>query len=67
MDEDTFSPVEDPERQPLIPTTELNRNRVFYPVAVGVAVVVTFGLVVGFGGWRLGQGTGGGRWPGGPH
>ena len=61
-----YGGVEDPERQPLIPAAELNRNRSFYPVVVGVVVAIIFGLFVGFGGWRLGQGTGGGRWPGGP-
>lgn len=60
-------PADDPERQPLIGTGELNRRSVFYPVIVGVVVVIGFGLVVGFGGWRLGMGEGGRRWPGGPH
>ena len=57
----------DPERQPLIPPAELGRRRFFYPLSVALALVMVFGLVVGFGGWRLGKGEGGDRWPGGPH
>ncbi|WVW87031.1 hypothetical protein I302_109087 [Kwoniella bestiolae CBS 10118] len=54
------------ERQPLISTGELNRPKYTWSIISGVAVMVLIGVFIGFGGWRLGQGAGGGRWPGSP-
>lgn len=56
----------DPERQPLISTVPYPRNRWTYLFAsfLMLAIIAT---VIGFGGWRIGQGAGGDRWPGGPH
>ncbi|KAK8849588.1 hypothetical protein IAR55_004923 [Kwoniella newhampshirensis] len=62
---DVSSPS-DLERQPLLPPQQLNRGKTFYPIVVAVLVLIVLGVVV-FGGWRLGKGEGGGRWPGGPH
>lgn len=56
----------DVERQPLIPVQEVNRARTFWPVILGVLVVLGVGLMIGLGGWKLGQGAGEGKWPGGP-
>ncbi|WVQ95956.1 hypothetical protein IAU59_003055 [Kwoniella sp. CBS 9459] len=56
----------DAERQPLIATREVNRPRIWWSILVGVLIVVFVGMMIGFGGWRLGKGTGGGRWPGSP-
>ncbi|WVQ79283.1 hypothetical protein IAT38_001379 [Cryptococcus sp. DSM 104549] len=60
-----FTDADRAERQPLIGTRELQRRSVFYPIVVGLALVILL-AVVGFGGYRLGRGAGGGRWPGGP-
>ncbi|WWD20214.1 hypothetical protein CI109_104690 [Kwoniella shandongensis] len=54
------------ERQPLLPPRQLNRSTTFYTVLGTVLVMLLVGVVV-FGGWQLGKGEGGGRWPGGPH
>ncbi|WVF68415.1 hypothetical protein IAT40_003180 [Kwoniella sp. CBS 6097] len=56
----------DAERQPLIATREVNRPRVWWSILIGVLLVIFVGIMIGFGGWRLGKGTGGGRWPGSP-
>ncbi|KAL7425025.1 hypothetical protein Q5752_000713 [Cryptotrichosporon argae] len=55
----------DPERQPLLAPVELRVARITYPIVIAVLVVVLL-VIVGIGGWRLGKGAGGGRWPGGP-
>ena len=55
------------ERQPLIANRDVNRSRLFYPIVIGLMVFLVLGAVIGLGGWRLGMGAGGGRWPGGPH
>ncbi|WWD04496.1 hypothetical protein V865_002566 [Kwoniella europaea PYCC6329] len=56
----------DLERQPLIRTRELNRPRYIWSIISGVTVIILIGVFIGFGGWRLGKGAGGGRWPGSP-
>ncbi|WWC92707.1 uncharacterized protein L201_007666 [Kwoniella dendrophila CBS 6074] len=58
--------LEDPERQPLISTRELNRKRYFWSIITTILVIILLGLFIGFGGWNLGRGTGGGKWPGSP-
>ncbi|EIW71625.1 hypothetical protein M231_07431 [Tremella mesenterica] len=58
---------DDPERQPLISTSELGRRRTYVPIVLSVLGLVIFGILVGFGGWKIGKGEGGGRWPGGPY
>ncbi|ORY34802.1 hypothetical protein BCR39DRAFT_514902 [Naematelia encephala] len=45
---------------------EENRRKWIYPVLVGLGIFSIL-MLVGLGGWRLGMGEGGGRWPGGPH
>ncbi|WRT69598.1 uncharacterized protein IL334_006587 [Kwoniella shivajii] len=57
---------EDPERQPLLETRQLNKPRILYSVLSVLSVIILLGLFVGFGGWRLGKGEGGDRWPGSP-
>lgn len=62
----------DAERQPLLSNGASGQRstlvaRVAYPLLIGAALIASLALVVVFGGWRLGQGTGGDRWPGGPH
>ncbi|KAK4687150.1 hypothetical protein P7C73_g2971, partial [Tremellales sp. Uapishka_1] len=57
---------EDPEAQPLLPTGQLNRPKIFYPIVFGILGVVALGIVIFVGGMHLGRGAGGERWPGGP-
>jgi hypothetical protein len=58
------------ERQPLLPSSQapaiVNKASRFWPIAFGVLVMLALALLVIIGGWRLGKGAGGGRWPGGP-
>ncbi|OCF34315.1 hypothetical protein I317_04164 [Kwoniella heveanensis CBS 569] len=56
----------DAERQPLIGTREVNRPRIWWSILLGTLIIIFVGMMIGFGGWRLGKGTGGGRWPGSP-
>lgn len=66
-DYSSYTSPDDPERQPLITAGELNQRKTGLPVLMGVVVFILLGFMIGFGGWRLGKGAGGDRWPGGPH
>ncbi|KAK1923516.1 hypothetical protein DB88DRAFT_511068 [Papiliotrema laurentii] len=56
--------LSDPERLPLLESSEYNRRLMTIPIIVTFFLIIV-GLIVG--GWALGQGAGGDRWPGGPH
>lgn len=66
--------LDDPERQPLLDTPEgemeeregEERGAPVLHFLIGMGCLLVLGVVLGYGGYRLGHGEGGDRWPGGP-